>query len=222
MVVDSEPNSEKKVSGKYGRDDETRTRDLWRDGEKEGRNLQKTSVTDGFFWRCKARSGTVIEPISNPRRLPFRPLASVFLNVRSSLPIPAKTGNRLCFVIVGCSSRFLWQPHREGLISVGVVEIDVFLAYHQNRSSEVARRWRRKCPPSRGPPGTTEGPPQDQTPLRFSGGQAILGRAMETSASCEARYAPLLYPTNHIGTGPDTKINFGGYGVNRDLAQLLP
>ena len=24
----------------------------------------------------------------------------------------------------------------------------------------------------------------------------ILGRAMETSASCEARYAPLLYPTN--------------------------
>jgi hypothetical protein len=48
----------------------TRTRDLCRDSEKEGRNLQKTSVTDGFFWRCKVRSGTVIEPISNPRPLP--------------------------------------------------------------------------------------------------------------------------------------------------------
>src|SRR5277367_5619153 len=41
---------------------------------KEGRNLQKTSVTDGFFWRCKARSGTVIEPISNPRPLRCKPL----------------------------------------------------------------------------------------------------------------------------------------------------
>jgi hypothetical protein len=27
--------------------------DLYRDSEKEGRNLQKTSVTDGFFWRSK-------------------------------------------------------------------------------------------------------------------------------------------------------------------------
>src|SRR5580704_18991235 len=47
------------------------SRDLCRDSEKEGRNLQKTSVTDGFFWRCKARSGTVIEPISNPPPLPY-------------------------------------------------------------------------------------------------------------------------------------------------------
>jgi hypothetical protein len=58
----------------YGGDDGARTRDLCRDSEKEGRNLQKTSVTDGFFWRCKERSGTVIEPISNPRPLPCRPL----------------------------------------------------------------------------------------------------------------------------------------------------
>jgi hypothetical protein len=58
----------------YGGDDGARTRDLCRDSEKEGRNLQKTSVTDGFFWRCKARSGTVIEPISNPRPLPCKPL----------------------------------------------------------------------------------------------------------------------------------------------------
>jgi hypothetical protein len=46
--------------------DGTRTRDLCRDSEEEGQRLQKTSVTDGFFWRCKVRSGTVIEPISNP------------------------------------------------------------------------------------------------------------------------------------------------------------
>ena len=45
---------------------------LCRDSEKEGRNLQKTSATDGSFWRCKVRSGTVIEPISNPRPLPNR------------------------------------------------------------------------------------------------------------------------------------------------------
>jgi hypothetical protein len=32
------------------------------------------TVTDGFFWRCKERSGTVIEPISNPRPLPGKPL----------------------------------------------------------------------------------------------------------------------------------------------------
>lgn len=51
-----------------------RNSDLCRDSEKEGRNLQKTSVTDGLFWRCKVRSGTVIEPISNPRPLPCKPL----------------------------------------------------------------------------------------------------------------------------------------------------
>ena len=49
-----------------GGDDGARARNLCRDSEKEGRNLRKTSVTDGFFWRCKVRSGTVIEPISNP------------------------------------------------------------------------------------------------------------------------------------------------------------
>jgi len=58
----------------YGGDDGARTRDLCRDSEKEGRNLQKTSVTDGFFGRCKERLGTVIEPISNPRPLPSKPL----------------------------------------------------------------------------------------------------------------------------------------------------
>jgi integrase len=58
----------------YGGDDGARTRDLCRDSEKEGLNLQKKSVTDGFFWRCKERSGTVIEPISNLRPLPCRPL----------------------------------------------------------------------------------------------------------------------------------------------------
>ena len=56
---------------------EPATRDLCRDSEKDGRNLQKTSVTDGFFWRFKKRSGTVIEPISNPRPLPCRPLPLV-------------------------------------------------------------------------------------------------------------------------------------------------
>src|SRR5580704_9549883 len=55
-------------------DDRPRTCDLCRDCEKEGRNLQKTSVTDSFFWRCKERSGAVIEPISNPRPLPCKPL----------------------------------------------------------------------------------------------------------------------------------------------------
>jgi hypothetical protein len=43
-------------------DDGARSRDLCRDIEKEGRNLQKTSVTDGFFWRCKEGSGTVSNP----------------------------------------------------------------------------------------------------------------------------------------------------------------
>jgi hypothetical protein len=56
------------------------TRGLCRDSKKEGRNLQKTSVTDGFFWRCKARSGTVIEPISNPRPLPCKPLPFAVTN----------------------------------------------------------------------------------------------------------------------------------------------
>jgi hypothetical protein len=56
------------------------------DSEKEGRNLQKTSVTDGFFWRCKERSGTVIEPISNPRPLPCRPLPSLILLAISLRP----------------------------------------------------------------------------------------------------------------------------------------
>ena len=37
-----------------------------RDSKKDGRNSQNTGATDGFPWRCKARSGTVIEPISNP------------------------------------------------------------------------------------------------------------------------------------------------------------
>jgi hypothetical protein len=65
----------------YGGDDGARTRDLCRDSEKEGRNLQKTSVTDGFFWRCKERSGTVIEPISNPRPLPCKPLPRLRLGL---------------------------------------------------------------------------------------------------------------------------------------------
>ena len=46
---------------------------LCRDTKKEGRNLQKTRVTDDSFWRCKERSGTVIEPVSNPRPLPCNP-----------------------------------------------------------------------------------------------------------------------------------------------------
>src|SRR6516165_3851208 len=37
----------------------------------------------------------------------------------------------------------------------------------------------------------------DQPALKPYWAYGILGRAMETSASCEARYAPLLYPTNH-------------------------
>lgn len=32
--------------------------------KEEGRSLQKTSVTDGFFWRWKRTIGNVIEPIS--------------------------------------------------------------------------------------------------------------------------------------------------------------
>ena len=32
------------------------------DSKKEGGNLQKTSVADGSFWRCKERSGTLLNP----------------------------------------------------------------------------------------------------------------------------------------------------------------
>ena len=49
---------------------------LCRDSEKECRNLKKTSATDGLFWRCKVRSGTVIEPEPIPRPLPHKPLPS--------------------------------------------------------------------------------------------------------------------------------------------------
>ena len=48
--------------------------DPCRDSKMEDRNLQKTGVTDGSLLRCKERSETVIEPISNPRRLPVKPL----------------------------------------------------------------------------------------------------------------------------------------------------
>jgi hypothetical protein len=62
-------------------EEDGKTRDVCRDSKKEGRNLQKTRVTDGSFWRYKARSGTVIEPISNPRPLPSRPLPNPSLSL---------------------------------------------------------------------------------------------------------------------------------------------
>src|SRR5258708_26361509 len=55
-----------KCCGINGGDDGAPTPDLFPDSEKEGRNLHKTSVPDGVFWRCKERSGTIIEPIPNP------------------------------------------------------------------------------------------------------------------------------------------------------------
>ncbi len=74
--------------------DGVRTRDLCRDSEKEGRNLQKTSVTDGFFWRCKARSGTIIEPKSPSHRLSgfhdsaeYRLYAATRARVRGEMPV---------------------------------------------------------------------------------------------------------------------------------------
>jgi hypothetical protein len=81
----------------YGGDDGARTRDLSRDSEKEARNLQKTSVTDGFFWRSKERSGTVIEPISNPQPLPCRPLPTlgIWLDQRIGLLAPFENYFRL-------------------------------------------------------------------------------------------------------------------------------
>ncbi len=66
----------------YGGDDGARTRDLCRDSEKERRNLQKTSVTDGFFWRSKVPLATVIGPLSDPRPLPCKPLPKQELSRR--------------------------------------------------------------------------------------------------------------------------------------------
>jgi hypothetical protein len=69
--------------------------DFCRDSEEEGRNLQKTSVTDGFYWRCKERSGTVVEPISNPdlcpsveNRVAQMPARVSPLRKRAAIPCP--------------------------------------------------------------------------------------------------------------------------------------
>ena len=45
----------------YGEDDVARKCNLCRDSEKEGRNLQRPSVTDGFFWRHRYNR----EPLPN-------------------------------------------------------------------------------------------------------------------------------------------------------------
>ena len=55
-----------------GGDDGARTRDLCRDSEKEGRNLQKTSVTDGFFWRSEIPLVTFFWTLIAPPSLPYR------------------------------------------------------------------------------------------------------------------------------------------------------
>jgi hypothetical protein len=52
----------KKPFEMYGGDDGARTRDLCRDSEKEGRNLQKTSVTMASFGAVRNDR----EPLSNP------------------------------------------------------------------------------------------------------------------------------------------------------------
>jgi hypothetical protein len=49
----------------YGGDDGARTRDLRRDREKEGRNLQKQASRMACFCAVKERSGTVIEPTTS-------------------------------------------------------------------------------------------------------------------------------------------------------------
>jgi hypothetical protein len=61
--------------------------DLCRDSEKEGRNLQKTSVADGFFWRCKERSGT---DLWSPKPQAAQTALQSVCDLMSSLTIPMK------------------------------------------------------------------------------------------------------------------------------------
>ena len=90
-------------------DDGARTRDLCRDSEKEGRNLQKTSVTDGFFWRSKARMVTVIGPLSDPRPLPCRPLPFSVVLFHSFLFIIVMT-NAVSIPLRPDLSNYSWTP----------------------------------------------------------------------------------------------------------------
>ena len=57
-----------------------------------------TSAVTGFFWRCKARSGTVIEPISNPRPLPLQILPQRMRKTSSGVLQPK-------FAVIACRSR---------------------------------------------------------------------------------------------------------------------
>jgi hypothetical protein len=50
----------------------------------------------------------------------------------------------------------------------------------------------------------------------------ILGRAMETSASCEARYAPLLYPTNQVPGRHSRRTCTSTAFYQMDLTRNLP
>jgi len=51
--------------------------------------IQKTCVTDGSFWRYKERSGTVIEPISNPYQThDLCPVNSALIEFETRCEIP--------------------------------------------------------------------------------------------------------------------------------------
>jgi len=58
------------AQGRIGDFSSTWIVDFCRGSDKEGPNLQKSSVTGGFRGRCQERSGTVIESRSNSPPLP--------------------------------------------------------------------------------------------------------------------------------------------------------
>ena len=62
-----------------------KVRESCRDSEKEGRNLQKTSVTDGFFWRFEVPLVTVIGPLLDLRPLSCKPLPLAAAETRANL-----------------------------------------------------------------------------------------------------------------------------------------
>jgi hypothetical protein len=64
------------IFGMYGGDDGARTRTSAVTAKRKVVTYRKQASRMAFFWRCKERSGTVIEPISNPRPLPCRPQPS--------------------------------------------------------------------------------------------------------------------------------------------------
>ena len=65
----------------------------------------------------------------------------------------------------------------------------------------------------------------------------VMGAGIASMFACRPEFAPMAFTTGSIhtpmcqvlvspeignlGTGPDTKINIGGYGVNRDFGDSL-